>query len=57
MHFSVLNDGNHGKTAIFGGYEQAVAEMRGEPNSVLGKSSNGENEKQKERKVEKFLIP
>ena len=34
MHFHGLGDENQGKFAILGGYEQKIAEMRGEPNSA-----------------------
>ena len=37
--------------------EQVIAKMRGKTNSAPGKRFNGENEKQKERKEEKLLIP
>ena len=30
MHFPGFDDGNQGKTDIIGGYEQGIAEMRGE---------------------------
>ena len=34
MHFPGFDDRNQGKLTIFGGYEQDIAEMRGEPNSA-----------------------
>ena len=57
VDFPGFDDRNQGKSEIFGEYEQVIAKMRGKTNSAPGKRFNGENEKQKERKEEKLLIP
>ena len=54
MHFPGLDDENQGKLTIFGGYEQNFVKTQDETVSTRGKSLNGENEKQKERKEEKL---
>ena len=57
MLFHGLNDQNQGKKAIFGRYEQSIAEMRDKTNSARGKRSNGENEKIKGEKRRKTSNP